>query len=173
MERVAVVGPGGAGKSTFCRALGACTGLPVIHLDWSYWKPGWVEPTRQEWETVQAGLVGGDRWIADGNYGRTLDVRLSRADTVIILAPRRLVCVLGALARAVRHRGQSLQASGCPERLKIEFLRWIWNYPTASRPHLDAAIARHPHLRVIEFSSRRAAADWLSRGEATRDGGSP
>jgi adenylate kinase family enzyme len=48
VERVAVVGPGGAGKSTFARALGARTGLPVVHLDQSYWKPGWTETPKDE-----------------------------------------------------------------------------------------------------------------------------
>jgi len=49
MERVAIVGPGGAGKSTFARSLGERTGLPVFHLDRFYWKPGWVETPREEW----------------------------------------------------------------------------------------------------------------------------
>jgi adenylate kinase family enzyme len=44
MRRVMVVGSGGAGKSTFAGALGAHTGLPVTHLDWHFWRPGW-EPT--------------------------------------------------------------------------------------------------------------------------------
>jgi adenylate kinase family enzyme len=30
----------GAGKSTFARQLSAKTGLPVIHLDVYFWKPG-------------------------------------------------------------------------------------------------------------------------------------
>ena len=38
MERVAIVGPGGAGKSTLARRLGELTGLPVIHLDREHWR---------------------------------------------------------------------------------------------------------------------------------------
>ncbi len=42
MQRVAVVGCGGAGKSTLATALGRLTGLRVVHLDRHYWQPGWV-----------------------------------------------------------------------------------------------------------------------------------
>ena len=33
VERVAIVGSGGSGKTTLARALGAYAGLPVVHLD--------------------------------------------------------------------------------------------------------------------------------------------
>ena len=52
MRRVLVIGCGGAGKSTFARELGARTGLPVVHLDRLYWKPGWVPTPPGEWELV-------------------------------------------------------------------------------------------------------------------------
>lgn len=95
MERIAVVGSGGAGKSTFSSALGERLDLPVVHLDEHFWKPGWVETPRADWRTRQEELFDSDSWIADGNYGGTLDVRLLRADTVIIFAFSRLTCVLG------------------------------------------------------------------------------
>src|SRR5689334_13741303 len=44
-RRVLVDGMMGSGKSTFARALAARTGLPLIHLDLHYWKPGWVRPS--------------------------------------------------------------------------------------------------------------------------------
>jgi len=67
-RRVVVTGMAGAGKSTFARQLSAKTGLPVIHLDVHFWKPGWVEPSDQEWRDVQSKLLAGEEWIADGNY---------------------------------------------------------------------------------------------------------
>ena len=51
-----VLGLAGAGKSTFSRALSARTGLPLIHLDVHYWKPGWVKPPESEWRDKQRGL---------------------------------------------------------------------------------------------------------------------
>lgn len=163
MQRVAVVGPGGAGKSTFARALGASTGLPVVHLDRSFWAPGWIECPRDEWRRRQSALLAGDRWIVDGNYGGTFDERFSRADTVIIVARSPLACVASAVGRSARHHGQPIQADGCPERFQLEFYRWIWNYDRDSRPRLDAALARHGHLDVVELTSRRSIRQYLER----------
>jgi adenylate kinase family enzyme len=161
VQRVAIVGPGGAGKSTFAVALGERTGLPVFHLDRSFWKPGWVETDRDEWRQRQRELLAGDRWIADGNYGGTFDERFARADTVIVVMRPRLACVASAVGRTVRHHGRAVQADGCPERFEREFYRWIWNYRRDSRPRLDEALRRHGHLAVVELTSRPAMRRYL------------
>ena len=161
MERVAIVGPGGAGKSTFARSLGEHTGLPVFHLDRFFWKPGWIETPREEWRQRQSELVAADRWIADGNYGGTFDERFARADTVIIVARPRLACVAAAVARTARSHGKPIQAEGCAERFDLAFYRWIWNYERDSRPRLDDALQRHDHLDVVELKSRHAMTQFL------------
>jgi adenylate kinase family enzyme len=162
MLRVAVVGPGGAGKTTFARRLGERTGLPVIHLDRHFWHPGWLESPREEWRRVQAQLLTGERWIADGNYSGTLDVRLALADTVIVLNPGRLRCVAGVLRRWLRNRGTAIQAPGCPERLDRTFLLWVWRWERDGRNRVVGAIRRHAgHLRVVELRSRGAAEAFL------------
>lgn len=154
VRRVAIVGPGGAGKSTFARRLAERTGLPVIHLDHHFWQPGWVQTERDAWREKQAALLAGDDWIVDGNYGGTLDERLLRADTVIVIARRPSACVASAIWRTTKNHGKAVQAPGCPERYQLDFYRWIWNYPSDSRPRLDDAIRRHPHLTVVELTTR-------------------
>src|SRR5579862_1457379 len=84
-RHVIVTGLAGSGKSTFSVALAAKLGLPVIHLDLLFWKPGWVAPSKTEWRETQREALGGAAWIADGNYHETLDLRLERADTVVFL----------------------------------------------------------------------------------------
>jgi len=163
MKRVAIVGPGGAGKSTFARALGERTGLPVVHLDRLFWKPGWVETPRDEWRQRQSELFAADRWIADGNYGGTFDERFARADTVIIVARSRLACVASAVGRTARNLGRPVQAEGCPERFELAFYRWIWNYERDGQPRLDAALRRHDHLDVAELTTRRSMSRFLER----------
>lgn len=162
MQRIAVVGSGGAGKSTFARELGRRIGAPVIHLDRHYWRPGWNAAPAHQWPALHDALLAGERWIVDGNYGGTFDSRFARADTVIVLALPRLRCLAGALRRTLGHRGKEIQAAGCPERLDLEFLRWIWRCPVDSRPRLDAALARRSgRLQVVELRSRRQATAFL------------
>ena len=105
-RRVIVTGLAGSGKSTFSLALAAKTGLPVIHLDLHFWKPGWVAPSETEWREKQRAVLAGDAWIADGNYHETLDLRLERADTVVFLDMPWWLCARRAFLRGFRMPGE-------------------------------------------------------------------
>ena len=98
-RRVLVTGMAGSGKSTFSRSLAAKTGLPVIHLDLHFWKPGWIAPSEGEWREKQRGLLAGEAWIVDGNYHETIDLRLECADTIVFLDTPWPVCAGRAIGR--------------------------------------------------------------------------
>jgi len=156
MRRVLVIGSGGAGKSTFARRLGERTGLPVIHLDAAFWKPGWVEPPADEWRRTVERLVEGDRWIMDGHFGGTLDLRLSACDTAIFLDRSRWLCFWRVTKRALRHdgRGRPDMAPGCSEKADWAFLRWVWGFPRERRPALVARLAElGPGKSVVTLRS--------------------
>jgi adenylate kinase family enzyme len=165
-RRIAIVGCGGAGKSRLARELGRRLGLPVVHLDAHFWRPGWVETPRAEWEALQPSLLAGDSWIADGNYHATLPVRLDRADTVLFLDMPRLACLRGVLARRLRHRGTNREdlPPGCPEKIEWEFLKWIWNFPRDVRPATLAMLREFEARggRVVVLRSRGEVAGFLS-----------
>jgi adenylate kinase family enzyme len=162
VNRVAVVGAGGAGKSTFARELGVIFQLPVYHLDEYYWLPGWTEPPKEGWHATQSELAAGDQWILEGNYSTSFDVRFDRADTVYVLSLNRWICCGRVLKRVIRNWRREVQAPGCPEHLDLKFLRWVWRYRVDSRARLDQALARHLNtLEVIELRSRTEIRKYL------------
>lgn len=166
MKRVAVIGSGGSGKSTFARELGERTALPVIHLDRLFWQPGWEPMPEDDWRALHAELIEPDRWIIDGNYGSTMEQRVAVADTVIFLDLPRLVCLAGALRRQWRWRngGRPDGPSGVRERLDLHFLWWIFRYPDQNRPRVLARLATvPPTTQVFRIRSRRAAREMLDR----------
>ena len=158
MQRVAVIGCGGAGKSTLARALGQRLGLSVVHLDEEYWSPGWRPAEPAAWRTRQEDLVATDRWIIDGNYVSTLDVRLSAADTVVFLDMAPWRCAGQATRRVLAGRGRANTAPGCLERLDrrhLSFLRYIvWHFSRRVRPRVLHALTEHaPTTPVIRLTS--------------------
>lgn len=142
MQRVLVIGCSGAGKSTFSRRLAALTGLPVIHLDQEFWQPGWMPMAPAAWRARVAAMTAEPRWIMDGQFGGTLGLRLSRADTVFILDVPRWRCLTRVLRRTCWNLGRKRpdMAPGCLERFDWEFLRYIWNYNRDHRPRHLAAL---------------------------------
>jgi adenylate kinase family enzyme len=136
VERVAIIGPGGSGKSRLATELGRRLDLPVIHLDDLYWKPGWVEPAPDEWEALNRQLVDGERWILDGNYGGTMEIRLAAADTIVFLDLPPLLCIW----RVLRRRGRDEPASA---RRLLAFVAYIWRYRRTRRPGVEERIGRH------------------------------
>lgn len=138
MQRVLIVGCGGAGKSSFARALGATLGLEVLHLDSHFWKAGWVEPSQAEWQQTLTELVQKPAWIMDGTYSKTLALRLTYADTVIFLDMPRWLCLWRVAKRVLRHRGRTRpdMAADCPERFSWEFMGYVWNFHRQKRPRL-------------------------------------
>jgi len=144
MQRVLVIGSGGAGKSTFAVRLGQRTGLPVVHLDREHWQPGWIEPAPDAWKATIVRLVAGERWILDGNFGSSLEQRLAACDTVVFMDMPRLQCVWRVLLRRLRHRGRARadMTPGCNEKLSLDFLWWIWTYPALRRPSVLQRLER-------------------------------
>ena len=145
-EKIAIFGCGGSGKSTLARQLGAVTGLPVIHLDQEYWQPGWTEPPHDEWVETMSRLISGKAWIIDGNYSGTgFEERLAAADTLIFLDISRYVCIFSVIQRWLSNLGRTRpdMAPGCPEKIDLEFLQWIWSFPRRSRPKIIAALAHY------------------------------
>ncbi|MGZ6962741.1 MAG: DNA topology modulation protein FlaR [Acidimicrobiia bacterium] len=175
-RRVLVTGMAGSGKSTFSRALSAKTGLPVIHLDVHYWKPGWVKPSDDEWREKQRTLLAGKAWIADGNYHETLDLRLERTQTVVVLDTRWWICAGRAFVRGLR-KPVGEMPEGCADsvrrRLRDEWglVGVIWRNRRSEPERERAIISQHGSnvaLRVL--GSRRAAKEFLSSLTATSSG---
>jgi adenylate kinase family enzyme len=159
LRRIAVVGSGGAGKSTLSRQLASALGLPLVHLDREYWLPGWTERPDYEWRPIVERLAGDEEWIIDGNFGGTLDVRVAAADLVVVLDLPRWLCLYRAVKRALFDRHHGDLPEGCPERLDPPFLRWVWRYPIDTRPLVERAVADHPN--VVWLSSPREVREFV------------
>lgn len=163
MERIVIIGSGGAGKSTLARALGERLGLPVVHLDKLFWRGNWEHLSRDAFDAELAERCAGEKWIIDGNYNRTLPERLSRCDTVLYLDNPTVVCLIGVLRRYLRYHGRTRPDMGgdCRERLDRDFLSWVVSYRRKNRRrNLQLLACCGADVRI--FSSRRECRRFLA-----------
>ena len=158
MERIIIIGCGGAGKSTLARKLGEVLNLPVVHLDKLFWKPNWVEKSNEEFDALLAQELAKDRWIMDGNFNRTMPERMKRCDTIIYLDFSRFACLMGVLKRVITTYGKVRpdMGEGCPERIDLEFLKWVWNFNKNKRESYYKLLNEAENVETIVLKNRRA-----------------
>ena len=166
MERVMIIGCGGAGKSTLARALGEKTGLPVVHLDQIWWAPGnWQHIAREEFDELLKEEMEKPRWILDGNFNRTLEPRLEKCDTVIYLDMNRFICLKNWLGRVVKNWGHARadMAEGCNEWIDPEFVGWVWNFNRNNRERYYRLLSQAEGKDVYILKNRREVKRYLRK----------
>lgn len=165
MRRIVIQGCAGSGKSTFARRLSAATGLPIISLDSLYWQPGWIGSQRHDFRAKLALAMAAPGWIMDGNYHSDIgDMRDGAADTIVFFDLPRVICIAGVLTRIARLHGRVRpeMAPGCPEKLDVGFLRYVWQYRERQRPRALAWIeSQRTAASIHVFTSRRQADSFL------------
>ena len=165
-RRVVVVGSYGAGKTTLARRLGALLGLEVFHLDALRWLPGWRLRPQPEWDALLARIVAGEAWIVDGNFERTLEPRLRRADTVVVLDFPPLLALARVLRRRLSRAARVDLAEGCRERLNLQPFAQALGYRRRERRRIEEAVARFaPGARVVVLRRPRDVEALLARLE--------
>jgi adenylate kinase family enzyme len=166
MHRVVIVGCPGAGKSSAARKLASITGLPLIHLDRHYWLPGWERPEHETWRAKVQELVEHPRWIMDGNYSGTLDVRLPVADTLVHLDFSTFVCASRVVRRMLANPACARNdlADGCAERFDWPFLRFVLNYRQKHRERDLKKLSMFTGTRR-RFTSPRQLAEFFAKLE--------
>ncbi|MEV7971191.1 topology modulation protein [Sphaerisporangium sp. NPDC088356] len=163
MNRVAVVGSGGSGKSHVARELGRLLGAPVTHLDAVYYDDAWNPLPPEKFEAAQRGLVTAPRWVIDGNYNSTLRIRLDTCDTVIFMDVPTRTALRGIISRQVRH-GAGQHSAGVYNRINWGVLRYVATYRRRMRPQVLEKISQYGrHATVITLTSRRRTRRWLQQ----------
>ena len=163
VDRIAIIGCGGSGKSRLARALGGMLGITPVHLDGLYYDRDWKPLDKEQFAALQRDLVAAPRWIIDGNYASSLPVRLQAADTVIFLDLPAWACLWGIIQRRLRHGGGQHDAIGVYDRITWNFIRYIAGYRKQMAPRVRQLIADHAgDAQVVVLRSRRAARRYLA-----------
>jgi adenylate kinase family enzyme len=161
VDRIAIIGCGGSGKSHLGRTLGSALGIKPVHLDALYYDQDWKPLDQEQFTDLQRDLVAAPRWIIDGNYASTLPIRLQAADTVIFLDLPGWLCLWGILQRRLRHHGGQHQAIGVYDRITWNFIRYVLGYRRQMAPRVRKLIADYAgDAQVTVLRNRRAARNY-------------
>lgn len=152
MQRVAVIGPAGAGKSYLAGELGRRLDIPVVHIDQLYWRPGWVRTPNDEFEELQRRTIDEPPWIVDAQHDDIVPDWLEAADTVVFLDVSPLRCFWRASRRRLEPGpgdGGPAGPPSPPHRALAKFVRGQWLYRTRFRRKLLAELSTERNGRRV------------------------
>ena len=164
-SKIIVIGSPGAGKSTFSRKLRDATGLPLFYLDMIWHKPDRTNISKEEFDSRLSEVIRGDRWIIDGNYQRTLEMRLKACDTVFLMDLPLDVCLAGAASRVGEKREEM---PWIEEELEPEFRQWIIDFPEKKLPEIYRLLESYPDKNIVIFKSRQQSDDYINNIKSNR-----
>lgn len=169
MERIAIIGTTGAGKTTLARELAGRAGCHCCELDAINWQPNWTELEPAELVRRVGDIVDCDRWVVEGNYACVRPLIWQRADTLIWL-DYSFPVIFGRLLKRTIRRNVTREDlwSGNRESLgrtlsRQSILLWcIKSYGMRRRQYSQGlADPAHGHLRVLRFRHPREVRIWL------------
>lgn len=161
MLKVMVIGCPGAGKSTFSRKLRDVTALPLYYLDMLWHKPDKTNISKEEFDEQLREIVKKEKWIIDGNYQRTLELRLKECDTVFLMDYPLETCLSGAEARIGKKRED---LPWFETEFDEEFKKWIIDFSKEQLPQIYELLELYKESKsIIIFKSREEADDYLTQ----------
>lgn len=158
MKRVLVIGSPGAGKSTFAKKLAKVTGLPLCHLDLVWYGEDMKQLPREEFDARLVELLRGEEWILDGNYQRTMEMRVRACDTVFLLEYPVEVCLEGIRARLGQKRDDFRWVD---REVNLELVQKAKDFARDKLPKTYELMRKYPDKNFIVFKSREEAEEYL------------
>lgn len=164
MKKIILLGSSGAGKSTFAKKLSNKINIEVFHLDKLLWKSNWEVTDKNYQIQVQEKIIEKDSWIIDGNYSGTLNMRIDASDTIIFFDINRWICIYHVIKRYFKYKGTTRpdMHKDCPEKLDINFLKFIWHYPKKQKIQVEKKLVSVANSKkIIIFKNKKQVNNFL------------
>ena len=164
--KVIIIGSPGAGKSALTRRINNFLCYPVLHLDKVFHTGGKSHISREELvEKIKDFASRNNKWIIDGNYISTLEMRVKLADTIILLNISSDICLANAYKRSEESikkgtiRGD--MAEGFDETLTEDFINFIKDFEKDTMPRIKEVLKNNSDKNVIIINNYRELEDLV------------
>ena len=161
MKRILVIGCPGAGKTYFSKQLAKILSLPLVHMDNLYWHEDKTSISTDELKEKLLPYLVKDEWIIDGNYHKTLEMRLPYATDVFVLDLPRTECIQGILDRIDQPRDDIPWVE--TKKDAVELIEWTIDYEARTKADEEALLKEYPDVKVHIIKSRKEADAYLDK----------
>ncbi len=136
------------------------TDLPLYHLDLLNWNSDKTTVGKAIFFERLQNIVALDKWIIDGNYGSSIELRMKECDTVFFLDYPVEVCIDGIKQRKGETRSDMPWIETEVDEELLEFIR---NYNIQSEPKVLELLEQYSEKDIIVFKSRKESDDYINK----------
>lgn len=158
MKKIIIIGSPGSGKSTFSKKLHDIFNIPLYHLDLIWHKEDKTNISKDEFDEKLNYILKKDSWIIDGNYNRTLEVRIKNADTIFLIDLSAQECLANIKERIGKKRSDMPWVE---DDLDEEFIKFVVNFPINSLPRIYELLSIYKDKKIVIFKSREEINNYL------------
>jgi adenylate kinase family enzyme len=158
LKRILVIGCPGSGKSTFARKLQEITKIPLFYLDMIWHKPDKTVYSREVFDEKLGEILRQEQWIIDGNYARTLPLRLTKCDTVFWLDYPLEICLQGIRERRGKPRVDMPWIEMAED---AEFMEYVREFSVSGREQIRKLLEGHQEKNIVIFYLREDSEKFL------------
>ncbi len=158
INRIAIVGAPGTGKTTLAKNLGKIYELPILHLDNIHYKDNWVLRDTEERNKIIIEESQKEKWILDGTFIDTLEERVSKADVVIFLDYPRTTQLKGIFGRRIKHLGK--KKFEIP-KLDMSFIWYVFTYNNERRKYIVDILDKSNKAKILTFQKQSDLDNWV------------
>ena len=163
INKIAIIGAPGSGKTTLAVKLKDIFNLPVVFLDSFYQLPNWVMRDPVERDKMILDATKKNKWIIDGTFINTLEERVKVADMVIFLDYSTKVQLFGVFKRFFTNFGkEKIDMPGCKERINPSFLLYVATYNKKRRKYLIEILEKYDKNKIMTFKSQEKLNEWTA-----------
>lgn len=164
VKKISIIGGSGSGKSTLADILSKELNIPAVHLDAINFQPNWVEIDKNERDKIILSKSNDEKWIIDGNYNKTLQDRLEKADLIIWLDYSTFAQLKGIAKRIFKNFNKDKpELPGCKERLNFTFVKYVCSYNKKNRPIVLNMLKNIPEDKLLVFKKQNDLNNWLKK----------
>jgi adenylate kinase family enzyme len=169
LNRIAIIGAPGSGKTTLSQRLEKVYNLPLFNIDTIYQLPNWVMRDPKERDAMILEEADKDQWIIDGTFIDTLEYRVNRADKVIFLDYSTWTFLRGIFDRLIHNYGKEKpDMPGCKERFDLDFIFYVATYNIRRRKYVLEVLDKFKDKDIMIFRKQKDLNKWVEELEASK-----
>ena len=164
INKIAVIGGSGTGKSTLAKNLGKILNLPVYHIDAMHHLENWVSRDKDERDRMILEKANKPKWVIDGTYKATLEERVKKADMIIFLDYSTIARLKGILGRYFKDKGKERpEIPGCKEQMNFDFIKMTVNWKRTKGNTIYEILEKNKNKKILIFKNRRKLNKWYEK----------